>query len=263
MPSDSNRMHPALPTYGIRFIEGLQQMKTGVVVQMRLDSSRLPRKALLPLGQGTLASTVMRRLRNLVADDYVLACDEESAGTLADIASVCGFKVFPGSRNDVLDRYIKAAEHFGLDRIVRATGDNPLVSTELANQLIATIDAMESLGGKPVDYAGHVGMPIGMGVELVRLSSLRKAAAQSCDPYEHEHVCPHLYRNPDIFRLELLACPPGYGLPEARLTIDLAEDYRMMTTIFEALGPDPSDVAVMDHLRTIGMVALAGQGRGN
>jgi spore coat polysaccharide biosynthesis protein SpsF len=237
-------------------------MKTGVVVQMRLDSSRLPRKALLPLGRGTLASAVMRRLRHLKVDDYILACDAESAATLGDIAAQWGFKVFAGSRDDVLDRYIKAAEEFGLDRLVRATGDNPLVSAELAGQLIRLVDDMEGKQGeRPIDYAGHVGMPLGMGVELVRLSSLRKAAAESRDPYEHEHVCPYLYRNPDIFRLELLACPSGYGLPEARLTVDTAEDYLMMKTLSTKLGPDPSDAEVMAYLRAIRVEAPAGQDR--
>ncbi|MFH2114842.1 MAG: acylneuraminate cytidylyltransferase [Spirochaetota bacterium] len=238
-------------------------MKTGIVVQMRLDSSRLPRKALLPLGQGTLASAVMRRLRHLKADDYILACDAESAGALAGIATQCGFKIFAGSRDDVLDRYIKAAEHFGLDRLVRATGDNPLVSTELAGQLIATIDAMEKKGGRSVDYAGHVGMPLGMGVEIVRLASLRRAAVESRDPYEHEHVCPYLYRNPEIFRLELFACPSSYDFPEARLTVDTLEDYRMMKAIFTALGSDPSDAEVMSHLMAARAEAQASQDRGN
>jgi spore coat polysaccharide biosynthesis protein SpsF len=253
-------MPPALSIYGIRFTENHQTMKTGVVVQMRLDSSRLPRKALLPLCQGTLASAVMRRLRHLEVDDYILACDAESADTLSGIASQWGFKVFAGSRDDVLDRYIKAAGHHGLDRVVRATGDNPLVSTELAGQLITSIDALEKQDGISVDYAGHVGMPLGMGVELVRLSSLHKAAAQSCDPYEHEHVCPYLYRNPELFRLELFACPSGYGLPETRLTVDTAEDYRMIKTIFAALGPDPSDAEVMAHLRATRAEVQASQG---
>jgi spore coat polysaccharide biosynthesis protein SpsF len=162
----------------------------------------------------------------------------------------------------VLDRYIKAAEYHGLDRLVRATGDNPLVSAELAGQLIRLVDAVEAhQGERPVDYAGHVGMPLGMGVELVRLSSLRKAAEESRDPYEHEHVCPYLYRNPELFRLELLACPSGYGLPEARLTVDTAEDYLMMKTIVASLGPDPSDAEVMAHLRAARTKALAGPDR--
>lgn len=225
-------------------------MKTGVVVQMRLDSSRLPRKALLPLGSGTLASTVMHRLKSLPAAEFVLATDPDSAGTLAGIASQCGFSIFTGSRDDVLDRYIKAAEYFGIGRLVRATGDNPLVSTELATQLIADIDAQERLDGSSVDYAGHIGMPIGMGVELVRLSALHRAAAESTDPYDHEHVCPYLYRNPSSFRIELLACPAGYNLPHARLTVDTPADYQALLSIFAALGDNPSDAEVMAYLGT-------------
>jgi spore coat polysaccharide biosynthesis protein SpsF len=184
-------------------------------------------------------------------DEYVLACDTDSVAALEESAVQCGFRIFAGSRDDVLDRYIKAAERFSLDRLVRATGDNPLVSTELAAQLIASIDRLEAELGTPVDYAGHLGMPLGMGVELVRLSALRRAAAVSTDPYDHEHVCPYLYRNPGSFRLELLACPEAYRLPQARLTIDTPGDYQDLKTIFAALGPEPSDAEVMDYLRAM------------
>ena len=73
-------------------------MKTGIVLQMRLDSSRLPRKALLPLGSGTLASTVMQCLRHLKVDEYILACDVDSAQTLSGIADCCGFRLFAGAK---------------------------------------------------------------------------------------------------------------------------------------------------------------------
>jgi spore coat polysaccharide biosynthesis protein SpsF len=93
-------------------------------------------------------------------------------------------------------------------------------------------------------------MPIGMGVELVRLSALQKAAAESTDPYDHEHVCPYLYRNPASFRLELLACPAGYGLAQTRLTVDTQEDYQRMQTIYAELGPEPSDAGIMAYLES-------------
>lgn len=224
-------------------------MRTGVIVQMRLDSSRLPRKALLPLGTGTLASMVMQRLRGLAVDEYILATDPESADFLEAIALSCGFQFFAGSKHDVLDRYIKAAEAFDLERVVRATGDNPLVSTELGTLLISSVQALEEVTAEPVDYAGHIGMPLGLGVELVRVCALRKAAAESTDPYDHEHVCPYLYRNPSSFRIELLSCPSGYGFPDTRLTIDTADDYRRLQAVFSALGPSPTDAEVMAYLR--------------
>jgi spore coat polysaccharide biosynthesis protein SpsF (cytidylyltransferase family) len=65
-------------------------------------------------------------------------------------------------------------------------------------------------------------MPLGMGVELVRLSSLRKAASQSVIHTIMNMCVPYLYRNPDCsgwnsglpFRLR--------PCPEARLTVDTA-----------------------------------------
>ncbi|HOX92255.1 MAG TPA: acylneuraminate cytidylyltransferase, partial [Spirochaetales bacterium] len=109
--------------------------RLGLVVQMRLDSSRLPRKALLPLGPGSLAYAVMHRLKAVHADDYILATDDAGAIELAEAASLAGFALFAGPKDDVLLRYVLAASEFGLSRIMRATGDNPFVSVPLADML--------------------------------------------------------------------------------------------------------------------------------
>ncbi|GAB1483889.1 hypothetical protein MASR2M78_27050 [Treponema sp.] len=54
---------------------------TALILQARLDSSRLPKKALLPLGGEPMILRVMENLKGAKADAYVLACppDAESA----------------------------------------------------------------------------------------------------------------------------------------------------------------------------------------
>ncbi len=207
----------------------------GVVVQMRLDSSRLPRKALLPFAGMSLAEAVMRRLRGIPADAYVLATDDDGAEALSGAAAAAGFSIFAGPKDDVLRRFRLAADAFGLDFLIRATGDNPFVSVELAVLL------RERALAAGADYAGFTGMPVGMGVEAVRADALRLADLRSTDPYEREHVCPHLYRNPASFRIERPACPPAWALPGARVTVDTPEDYRSALSLVDELGAFPKD----------------------
>lgn len=220
--------------------------RLGVVVQMRLDSTRLPRKALLPLGNTSLAGAVLRRLRRIPADAYILATDAAGAFELADLAQAWGFIVFEGPKDDVLARYCLALREHGLDIVLRATGDNPFVSVQLASLLIERGQSAKA------DYAGFLDMPTGMGVEFVRSKALERAFADSADPYEREHVCPYLYRHPELFRLERPSCPPAWHLPQGRLTVDTEADYRAAQALVSALGDDPDDMDIMDYLRRPG-----------
>jgi spore coat polysaccharide biosynthesis protein SpsF len=207
--------------------------RTVLIVQMRLDSTRLPRKALLAFAGATLAEAVMRRLRLIAADEYVLASDRDGIAALGETAKSCGFSSFAGPKDDVLARYAQAAASFDASVIIRATGDNPLVSYELGNAL------RERFLDSDADYAGYIGMPSGMGVELIRSSALRKAHREALSDYDREHVCPYLYANPGVFAIDRPLCPPSHRLEGASLTVDTPFDYERMLKIAAELGCSP------------------------
>ena len=112
-------------------------MRTGIFVQVRLGSTRLARKALLPLAGSTVIAQVMRALVPVPADVRALLTDRESLAALAPEAAASGFLVMAGHPDDVLTRYADAARQFDVQRIVRATGDNPLTCPRLARQILA------------------------------------------------------------------------------------------------------------------------------
>ena len=206
--------------------EGPQRL--GIVVQARLGSTRLARKALLPLGGATLLDMVLSRLLLVEADLRVLATEPSSAGELGPIARRQGFELFVGPEDDVLGRYCMAAKEFSLDRLIRATGDNPLVCHEAANLLMASRE------GREADYASQVGLPLGMGVESVAVEALVRAASEAHDPYEREHVCPYLYNHPARFSIARPEAPAAYRFPEGRLTVDTQRDYEFVRGLYGA-----------------------------
>jgi len=212
---------------------------------MRLDSTRLPGKALLRIGGTNLAGMVMRRLRTVTADEYVLATDSDGARVLAETAREFGFSVFAGPKDDVLARYAMAARAFGLDRVIRATGDNPFVSVSLA------IMAIKSADESGADYVGLVGMPVGMGVEVVNASALYKASEVATSAFDREHVCPYLYGNPSVFSIQRPECPAAYRLSETRITVDTPADFMQAEAIVSALGAEPSDAALLAWLKNL------------
>lgn len=216
-----------------------------VILQARLGSTRLPSKVLLPLGGSTLIEQAMIRLSLLDSGVRVLATDEGSASALSPLAERRGFELLVGPEDDVLARYCMALRRFEPELVIRATGDNPLVSYELASRLV------ERRATVPSDYAGFMGMPTGMGVELVAAEALLRAEAEAREAPEREHVCPYLYGHPELFRIDRPEAPPEYRLPGASVTVDRAEDYDAMLKLYGALfdGSPIPDARILKYLR--------------
>lgn len=198
----------------------------GVFLQARLGSTRLAEKVLLPLSGKTVVEHAMMSLRRCHADVYVLLTDFESERRLAPYARQCEYELFAGPSEDVLARYAGALERFRVDRIVRATADNPLVSSELATSLLSLHDR------RGADFSGYVGMPLGLGVEIVNAEALRTEQRESRDPYEREHVNPFLYRRPERFSILKPEVPSRYRLPDRSVTLDTSDDYRFLSRLY-------------------------------
>ena len=220
---------------------------TALVLQARIDSTRLPGKSLLPLGGRPLIFRVMEALRFLPCDARILACPEDSCAAFGPLAEEAGFTLVPGPRDDVLARYCLAIRRSGAERIIRATGDNPFVFVDAADALnreaigLATGNPAEARPGRgtPPDYAAYSGLPYGAGVESVASEALLRAEREARDPMEREHVCPYLYGHPELFRLHRPLAPPRWQGPDIRVTVDTREDYQRSLALYEHLRSLP------------------------
>ena len=203
---------------------------TALVVQARLDSSRLPGKALLPLGGKPLLSRVLEALRAVTADTYALACPAERVcvEAFAPLAEQNGFVIVTGPKDDVLARYCNAVRTLHAGRVIRATGDNPFVFADAANLIHA-----EASGA---DYAAYSGLPYGAGVESVAAEALLRAEREAVLPTEREHVCPYLYGHGELFLLHRPLAPLRWRRPDIRLTVDTQDDYQRAVRLWNKLA---------------------------
>lgn len=204
-------------------------MRTGVFIQVRLGSTRLPGKALLPLAGGTIIQHVMRAMKGVPAESRALLTDRRSADTLQPLAEAEGYAVLVGPDEDVLARYGAAARAFAVDRIVRATGDNPLTSSDLVRSLLREHEAADA------DLSHYLGCPLGTGVEVVRATALFDAEREAVLSEEREHITTWLYRNRCRYKVLEPRAPAGALLPGARVTVDTAEDYELVRDVFANL----------------------------
>ncbi|MBQ3798839.1 MAG: acylneuraminate cytidylyltransferase, partial [Treponema sp.] len=201
-----------------------KKKRTVVIVQCRLSSTRLPRKALLPLGGKSLLEWTLAAMKKVKADAYFLATDVDSGPELEGIAKAAGYSFYAGSKDDVLDRFVKTIELSNADVVVRATADNPFLFYEAASALLD--EYREREGSSPVDYISWTGLPHGSGVEIFNARSLVSAAPQTDSPYDHEHVGPALYNHADKFSCLFLRAPKEFYYPDLRTTVDVYADYR-------------------------------------
>ena len=208
--------------------------KTVLIVQCRLSSTRLPRKALLSLGGRTIIEWVLASMRLVPVDEYYLATDYDSAPELEPIAKKCGWKFFAGSKEDVLDRFCKVIELSKADVVVRATADNPFLFYEAAEALVD--EYSKRCGTEKIDYITWTGLPHGSGVEMFDAHSLLQASTQTELPYDRENVGPALYNHQDKFTACFLKAPNRWYFPELRTTIDTPADYRRSLALVRALS---------------------------
>ena len=202
---------------------------TALVLQARLDSSRLPGKCLLPLGGKPLIFRIMEALSYFPCEKKILACPEDCVYSFAPLAEEAGFKLIAGPKYDVLARYCLAIKTTGAERIIRATGDNPFVFTDAA----LAIDTEARLVG--ADYAAFSQLPYGAGVESIASEALLRAEMEAKENFEREHVCPYLYAHPEFFRLHRPMAPHEWQGEDIRLTVDTKEDYNRALLFYEKL----------------------------
>jgi spore coat polysaccharide biosynthesis protein SpsF len=203
--------------------------KTGVFLQARLGSTRLPGKALLQIEGKAIICHAMEALINIKTDVHVLLTDAASHSRLEPFAAACGFTLFTGSAFDVLNRFVSAAALFNVDTVIRATGDNPLVDAEAAELILSSHLSADA------DYSGFNDMPLGTGVEILKTSALIKAEKETADQYDHEHVSPYLYKNPGIFKINRISAPSRLCLPGSLVTVDTEDDLKYLKKLYREL----------------------------
>jgi spore coat polysaccharide biosynthesis protein SpsF (cytidylyltransferase family) len=207
--------------------------RDGIILQARFGSSRLPGKALERIGARTLLEHCLARMLAAGVARVVLATTtnvEDDA--LTAVAGRMGVSVFRGDANDVLGRYAAAAAQFGFDRVVRATGDNPVVDISAPGRLLGALRA------HGVDYVSEDGLPCGGGVEAMTVAALRHAAETAIHPEDREHVTPYIRRSTQRFRVLQVTAPAPLRRPELRVTVDTSEDLARMRELFARTGTE-------------------------
>jgi len=143
-------------------------MKTGAIIQARMNSRRFPGKSAGKVGGIYILQRMCAALIDYV--DEVAVATGKAVDNL-DIIGICSslkMRCYVDEKNDeddVLSRFIDCAKHYGFDTIVRATADNPFTDPYIVRRLLE-----EHEGG----YTYAVNAQKGTAVEVVDLDVLEE-----------------------------------------------------------------------------------------
>jgi N,N'-diacetyllegionaminate synthase len=215
----------------------IKKATAGVIVVCRLNSKRLPRKALLELnGIPAIERCLLNTLASKLSSMTILATSIHREDKELKEHTLDGeVKFFQGSENDPAARMLDAAELYDLDFIVRVTGDSPLISYELIDLLL------ESHFHKGADFSFFKDAPLGTKPEVINKKAIKRLKSMTDTDNHSEYLSLYFKNNPDIFLINEAPLPENFSLPKYRLVLDYPEDYEVLKTIFEGLkiGKEP------------------------
>jgi spore coat polysaccharide biosynthesis protein SpsF len=214
------------------------------ILQARLNSTRLPRKVLLPLAGAPMILRQVERVRRASAIDQLVVAtsDQPSDDPLTMILQEAGVEVFRGQLDDVLARFIGALDAWPADHVVRLTGDCPLIDPGLIDATVAL--HLEAGADYTQNRLVDKGFPKGQDVEVITAAALRRAAETAATPQEREHVTWGVWNHPERYRIARLEPPVDEGM--VRWTVDRPDDYAFVVEVYDALYPDDPEFGSED-----------------
>jgi spore coat polysaccharide biosynthesis protein SpsF len=221
-------------------------------IEARMGSSRFPGKVLADVaGQPALTRLARRLRRSRTLDDIVLATTTAPADDALEAwAGSEGVPVYRGSEEDVLRRVVEAQRFMAADLVVEVTGDCTLLDPELIDMGVTTFLENDC---DVVTNVRKLTFPMGMDIQVFRLSALAEVERTITDPAVREHVSLYFYENPSLYRILHLFAPHRWHAPDYRFQFDYPEDHRFLTEVYRHLEPDLGDgfgiEEIMDLLR--------------
>ena len=237
-----------------------RKVKVAVIVAGRMKSTRLVKKALLPIGNMT---SVERCLMQCIAmqnvEEVILATSE-----LKEDAVLAGYllegqaKLWLGDPDDVIDRYLGACEHYAIDVVVRVTADCPFILPEILDHLL---DSHFATGA---DYTVADDFAVGTSGEIINVNALRKVQDYFGRAEYSEYMTWYFQNNPECFKINRVDLPKDL-IRGCRVTLDYQEDMEMFqeiikycqnpnrpisaTELFSILDDHPEIVKINSHIQ--------------
>ena len=204
--------------------------KSAIFIAVRMKSTRLPQKALLKIQGRTVIEHLIDRLKTAKEPDVIVLCTSVNSddAILVDVAKKNGIEGFQGSEDDKLDRFLGAADKYGIDLIAAVDGDDILCDAVHIDKTIQTLAATGA------DMVMCDKLPLGAACNGIKVSALRKVIQMKGES-DTEVWGKYFTDNKSFKVLDLEISEKAFNRPDIRLTLDYQEDFNLFKTIFDEL----------------------------
>ena len=230
-------------------------LKTTALIVARMGSSRLPGKAMLPILDKHMIERMIERVRYSRYVSEIIIATTELIGddVLASLAKRVGVGCFRGSVDNVLGRIHGAIASTRADLIIELLGDNPLVHSDLID------DVSDFYCTNGFDYAAsvtteypHAGpelakFPTGIRVQVYTPAVLDRCEQLANTPYHREHSTSYIYEHPETFKLGYFEAKGKWAelnRPELTFAVNYQKNLELVRLIFEGCYPQNANFSL-------------------
>ena len=191
-----------------------------IVIQARMSSSRFPEKVLSPLCGVPMLMWTINYCRKVNLPLFVLTSTDESDDQLIGMLDKNDVSCYRGSLENVVSRYLSFMKENQVKKVVRISGDSPLINPDVILKVIAKDKELAD-----ADLTTNIfprSFPKGQSVEVIPRKSLELLRDRSLSESDIEHVTPYFYANYKEFKINNLNNTED--LSSINLSVDTKED---------------------------------------
>ncbi len=209
---------------------------TGIIIQARMGSTRLPSKIMLPVNGHPIFQSQINRLKSIRYPLYIATTVKSADIAVVDFAKQNNISYLRGDEDNVLSRYYECAKEYKLDLIVRLTSDCPLIDPVLIKNGLdqyLTVDDNNLYLSNTIDRT----YPRGFDFEIFSFRLLEEAFLKAVDASDKEHVTPYIWKNRSGL-VNIKQMTRATDESEYRLTLDTQEDFTLLKILIEHYHAD-------------------------
>jgi len=219
-------------------------MTVGALIIARLSSTRLPNKNILEIsGKPMIIQLADRVSKSKKVDKVIIATSNlPSDDPLEELAKRYDILCHRGSLENVMERIVGAAEEFDCETIVEILGDNPLVHSDLIDDVI---DLHESY---KADYTANITteydpycenmslFSVGLRVQVYSLNAAREYIKFPEYESNDRHPSAFMFDNPEIFKISFLEAKGKWKFmnrPRLNFAVNYRKNFKLIEKIFK------------------------------
>ena len=201
-----------------------------IIIQSRLNSKRLPSKALKKIDNIELIKRVYLRIKNYkkFKKKIIVAIPSTKSNLkLKNFLKKNKIPFFEGSEKNVFLRFYKCLKKNNFKHVIRINGDSPLIDPKLIYKMIKISKKI-----KKYDIITNTfprSFPIGQSVEMIPQTTFEKLKKIKLNAKHKEHVTKYIYDHSDLFKIINMKNVEDQS--SVRLVVDNDKDFKFIQNL--------------------------------